>query len=130
MSKKSGPPLLSQNAVRHGGAGAVKRIRQGKELIGIARQQELAVYQELEEDGLLALVVRNAARLQAACDCYWTALVTAAAGGDLELVHGYVKTFGWLAQAALRAWRQVEGTLPDGGDVVDYEELLASEREE
>ena len=54
-------------ATKHGGAGAVRSIQQGAEsLPGTpARDAELAVCSELENNGRYSLVVRNATRLQA-----------------------------------------------------------------
>ena len=107
--------------LKHGGEGAVARIRDGDKFIGLARKAELAVYDELSEGGRYCLLVRNAARFQAAADLFWGALMGAAEDGNLGQFHGYVKTWGWLNGAANRAWREVreEEAGQDGGLMID-----------
>jgi hypothetical protein len=111
-------------AVKHGGAGAVKRVQDGKPLVGIAREAELAVYDELDAEGRYTLVVRNAARLQACADLYWNAVSKAATHGDLEALDRYVKRYGWLAGVSLRAWAQVKAETPDNTGALDYERIV------
>jgi tRNA U55 pseudouridine synthase TruB len=132
MSNESQSRPGNQSALQHGGAAAVKAIQKGEPLRGPARQAELAVYEELETEGRYHVVRRDAARLQAAADCYWGALnrlmnmaeqrgVTDAA--IIKLTNA-VKTFGWLTSAALRAWEQVRREEPAAGRLADYEVLL------
>ena len=101
---------------RHGGESAVKAIQRGEvfQLGTLARDAELAVYNELESSGRYALVVRSATRLQACCDLFWNAIEAAAQNGDLEQLDRYIKRFGWLASSALRAWAQVRAESADG----------------
>jgi len=117
----------SKATTRHGGAGAVKRVRDGRELTGIARDAELAVYDELETEGRYALVIRNAARLQACADLYWNAVSKAASDGDLDGLDRYIKRYGWLAGVSLRAWAQVAQETPRDDGVLDYEAILAAQ---
>jgi hypothetical protein len=112
----------------HGGEGATRRIREGKELIGIARQAELDVYAELEIDGRQAIVRRNAARLQAATDLFWNAVQKAAQDNDLDRLDHYVSRFGWLAGASLRAWAQVKIEEERPGTPVDVQAVLTAVR--
>ena len=130
MSRKRGGKPGNQNAnVIHGGAGAVRRIREGKPFVGLAAEAEKAVYGELEMEGRYALVIRNAVRLQAAADLYWNAVVTAAQDRSLEALDRYIKCFGWLAGCALRAWATAKKERPaGGGGVLDYEAVLAAKR--
>ena len=104
----------------HGGEAAVKAIQKGDELTGLARNAELAVYAELEASGRYVIVVRNAARLQAAADLYWNAVAKAAQDGNLEALDKYIKRYGWLASSSLRAWAQVKDESGDGqsGDLI------------
>jgi len=101
--------------LKHGGESAVKALKRGETHTGLAAEAELAVYEELEEQGRYAIVVRNAARVQAAADLYWNAVATAADSGDLELLDRYIKRYGWLAGVSLRAWAQVKDEAPDAG---------------
>jgi len=96
-----------QAAVKHGGEAAVKAIQKGEPLRGLAIQAEQDVILELEDKGALALIQRNATRLQAAADLYWNAVMKAAQTGDLSSMDYYVGRYGWLASASLRAWAQV-----------------------
>jgi hypothetical protein len=119
----------NQAALKHGGAGAELRVRRGEPLVGIAREAELAVYDELEQGGRYALIVRNAARVQSCADLYWNAVSKAAEDQDLEMLDRYVKRFGWLSGVALRAWAQVkaEEAVDDAGAVIV--DAIASARE-
>ena len=116
-------------ALKHGGEPALVDIKTGKTLRGPARDAELAVYDELSNDGRYSLVVRNASRLQAACDLFWSALVGAAERQDMQALDRYVARFGWLAGASLRAWAQVKQDQQDLPDALDYEQVLRSENE-
>ena len=114
-------------AHKHGGEGAIKRVQRGQELVGIAREAELAVYDELETEGRYALVVRNAARLQAVADLFWDAVAKAAQDGNLDALDRYIKRYGWLASLALRALAQMKQEQPDDRGVIDYERMLAAQ---
>ncbi len=94
-------------SVKFGAERAVKQIQHGQALTGPAREAELAVYDEFENKGRYSLVLRNASRLQAACDLYWGAVQKAAEDGDLEALDRYIARFGWLSGSSLRAWQQV-----------------------
>jgi hypothetical protein len=97
----------NQNAVKHGGAGAIKRLTTGKSFIGIARDAEIQVQNEYKIDGPGALELRDAQRLQAAADLYWNAVSKAAENGDLQAIDKYIQRYGWLASLALRAWTEI-----------------------
>lgn len=137
--RSPGAPPGNQNArVIHGGEGAIKRLGAGLEYVGLAHEVELAVIAELETDGRAAIVTRNARRLQAACDLFWNAVTKAAQDGDLEKLDRYVARFGWLAQAALRAWAQVKQEQRDADDghaetkaIIDrYQETVTDGRQD
>ena len=100
-------------STRHSGEGAVKAIQRGEPLRGLAAEAEEAVYTELSVEGRYSLVLRNAARLQAAADLYWNAVQVAAEQDDLDALDRYIKRYGWLASVSLRAWAQVKA---DSGD--------------
>jgi hypothetical protein len=107
----------------HGGAAAYQAVQRGEPFTGLALQAEQAISEELELGGRLAVVERNARRLQAAADLYWAAFLGACDAGDLPRVDSYVKRYGWLAGAALRAWREVreeERAEPQ----VNYDQLI------
>lgn len=118
------------NAVKHGGEAALDRIKAGDALTGPAREAELAVTDELNTNGRRSLVVRNATRLQAACDLFWQAVTGAAERQDLQALDRYVARFGWLAGASLRAWAQVAAEEKEAGQALDYERILAQQEQE
>jgi len=124
--RDSGGQPENTNALRHGGAAAVKAIQQNEPLTGPARDAELQVYETLETAGRYSLVRRTAARLQAACDIYWGAVSKAAEDGDLVRLDSYIARFGWLAGASLRAWAQVKEEEKDASNAMlaDYEEII------
>jgi hypothetical protein len=111
-------------SLQHGGAGAVKRIRDGEEFIGLARETEIAVQEELAQSGRLALLTRNACRLQTATDLYYGALLGAAEAGDLEQFTRHLKTWGWLAGSAIRAWAEVRHEELLRPKTLDYDALV------
>jgi hypothetical protein len=60
----------NQAALKHGGAGAVKALQLGLPFEGLAEQVEQVVYDELETQGRIAMVRKNAVRLQTASELY------------------------------------------------------------
>lgn len=120
-------PGNNGNAVKHGGEAALDRIKTGEALTGPAREAELAAIDEFNTAGRQSLVLRNALRLQAACDLFWQAVNGAAEAGDLEALDRYVARFGWLAGASLRAWAQVAQEEKEAGQALDYERILAQQ---
>ena len=92
----------------HGGAQAVKAITRGAEFTGVPEMRETEVRKELADQGRPAIVERNAVRLQTAADLYFDATVKAMQDGDMYKADGYIKVYGWLASAALRAWGAVQ----------------------
>ena len=98
----------NQDAVKHGGAGAVLSIEQGKPMHGLAALTEQVVRSELEVSGRYAMVQNAAIRLETAARLYWDAFVKAANDSDLDKVDRYAARYGWLQSGALRAWAQVK----------------------
>jgi len=112
--------------LKHGGRAALNALTAGKPFTGLARLVQEEVEADLETQGRPALVKELAVRLHTASRLYWTAIQHAADKGDLKLLDGYVARFGWLAQAALRAWMQDRRENPDDPNVLDYETILAA----
>jgi len=110
MSRKITAKGIAQRqnaAVKHGGAGAIRRITKGQPFIGIAHDAEVQVQDEYKSVGPGALELRDAQRLQAAADLYWNAVSKAAESGDLQAIDKYIQRYGWLASLALRAWTEI-----------------------
>lgn len=93
--------------VQHGGAGAVKAIREGRAFTGLAAEAEREVQADLDSEGRTFLVLELARRLHTCARLYYGALQAAVDKGDLEALDRYARRFGWLAGASLRAWEQV-----------------------
>lgn len=111
--------------LKHGGEGAVKAIQRGEAFKGLAASEERAVKAELEASGRAEMVRQEAVRLKTACNLYWTAVSKAADDGDIDALDKYVKRYGWLAGATLRAWAQVKEEDQDRADgALAYDELI------
>ena len=118
----------NQNAVKHGGAGALRRIAEGRELAGLAATAQGEVRARVAEHGVDGELRRNAERWQAATDLYYNALMAALQGGDVERATGLLAKWGWGTNSAIRAWtvvKQSEKTKDNTGKVID---LLSSYR--
>lgn len=112
----------NQNAVKHGGAGALRRIAEGKDLIGLAATAQAEVQARVAEHGVDGELRRNAERWQAATDLYYNALMAALQSGDVERATGLLAKWGWGTNSAIRAWtvvKQSEKTKDNTGKVID-----------
>jgi hypothetical protein len=122
-ASKGGPPGNAKN-LRHGGASAVEAIRQGEPFTGLAAGEERSVREELQASGRAELVRQEAIRLKTACNLYWGAVCKAADDGNLETLDRYVKRYGWLAGATLRAWAQLGDVEREEAETLDYSTVL------
>jgi len=120
-----GGPVGNDKGVTHGGEGALVAIREGRPFKGIAASEERSVKAELQAGGRAEMVKQEAVRLKTACNLYWGAVCKAADDADLEGLDKYIKRYGWLAGATLRAWAQVKDEDKDRGEMaLDYAELV------
>ena len=124
-----GAPKGSANAVVHGGEHAVKAGQHGSPFRGLAAQEEKRVQADLQDQGRSELVIELATRLHTASRLYWNAIQMAADRAQeddkvLKQLDGYVARFGWLAGAALRAWREVRAEEKTQSPTLDYDELV------
>jgi|GEM_PF-3256162 len=130
--KPGGKPGV-QNALKYGGEGAIRRISEGKPLLGIAAEEEKAVTAELADKGVSDIVRADAVKLQAAANLYWNAVMAAAQAGDITALDRYVARFGWLQGVTLRAWMQVRNDEKDkakgGVPIVDVLAAMDAARE-
>lgn len=95
-------------AQKHGGAAAEKAIYHETPFAGLAKVRQDEVIEELERQGVDAIIERNAIRLQTAADLYFEALKKAAQEGDEKRFDSYVGRFGWLTAKTLLAWGNVK----------------------
>ena len=63
----------NQNAVKHGGAGALSRVQKSEPFLGLARIAQGEVEERLLEAGVEGELMRNAVRLQVVSDLYYGA---------------------------------------------------------
>lgn len=120
---------INQNALKHGGEGAIRRISEGKPFIGLAAEEEKAVAAEIEESGIDALVRADAIRLQTALNLYWGAVQKAAQAGDLDALDRYTARYGWLAGVTLRALAQLKTMAKDKTNVQEVIDLYREKRD-
>lgn len=112
----------NQNAVKHGGAGALSRIAKGEELIGLAAEAQKEVQARVQDHGVDGELRRDAERWQAATDCLYGALMAAIQKGELEQATGLFAKWGWGNNSAIRAWsivKQSEKTRDHTGKIID-----------
>jgi len=112
----------NQNAVKHGGEGAMSRIAKGKEFIGLAADAQAEVQARVQDHGVDGELRRNAERWQAATDLYYNALMAALQQGDIERATGLLAKWGWGNNSAIRAWtivKQTEKTRDHTGKIID-----------
>lgn len=98
--------------LKHGAAAGERAITTGASLTGMAQVAENAVADELVTQGITAIVIKRATRLQAVSDLYYQAILGAT---DLDRLDVLVKRYGWLQASSLRAWLQVREMEKDNG---------------
>jgi hypothetical protein len=105
------------NNLKHGGAGALKNIQGGRELVGLAAIAEKDVEEELSRPGgRRAVVKKQAQRLEACARLYWNAVRAAFDAGDVTTATNLVKVWGWVQASAVRAMLAID-------QVKEYEQL-------
>ena len=128
---KVGPPEGSQNALQHGGAGALKRFLQGQEFIGYALEVQKRVEAELgfdldSLDALGLMRVKRFCSIEATARMYFDAALSSAAEGDVE---AWAKRKRWALYASDKASKEqdkVEEMLAKRGDVVILDAIEAA----
>lgn len=120
-------------AQKHGGAGAVRALTYDKPFTGLAAKEQQRVEADLDAGGRSAMVEELAVRLHTAARLYWSAVAATVARADdddgltglaLEQLKGHAKTFGFLANSALRAWREHREEEAATPATLDYDELV------
>jgi predicted TIM-barrel fold metal-dependent hydrolase len=89
----------------HGGRGALKRVQQGKEFVGLAKIAQDEVTDRLEAEGIEGELRRDAERLQVVSDLYYNALIKALQDGELDRATEYLSKWGWITNSAVRSWQ-------------------------
>lgn len=113
-------------ALKHGGSGAETRLTKGREFVGVARETEIAVTQELESDGLAGVYRKRALRLQTVSDLYYQAILGAENIDDLDK---FVKRYGWLQASALRSLVMLKELEKDQDQNAGVSDIIARYRD-
>lgn len=98
------------NAQKHGGAGAVYKIKTNQPFTGLASEVEKQLTVDLANEGPTALLTKDLIRIHTAAELYWQAIMGAAEAGNMQKFEGYCKTYGWLATAGARLLGQLAAT--------------------
>ena len=115
------PPGRSLNATRHGAFSYLNRTKKGEKIPRDLALVESAVAVEVEEDGPLGRIRKQAVRLATASELLWFYM----ASGPEAFSTG-LRQWGWLAGAEIRAWREHEA-LRNSGAADDEDADDASE---
>jgi len=110
----------NENALQHGGERAVKALSAGTSLVGMAHQLQLEVHDEIERDGLLAVMRVEAERYLAVARLFFGLVLGAE---SLDDVDRFARRFGWLSS---KAWNMLERLRELEGDpnAIDYEDIV------
>jgi len=88
----------------HGGAGALRRINENKDFVGLAKVAQDEVERRLANDGVAGELARDALRLQVVSDLYFDAFTKAMQDGDHDRATSMLKVWGWVHNSTIRAW--------------------------
>lgn len=100
----------------HGGRGAIKRIQEGKPMVGLAKAAQDDVLDRLDAEGVEGELQRNAVRLQVVSDLYFAALTKVLQDGDHDKATEYLSKWGWITNSAVRAWQAAMKLQPKDKD--------------
>jgi hypothetical protein len=112
----------------HGGAGALKAVREGKSFSGLAHIAQGEVEARLNMEGIEGELARDAKRLQVVSDLYFDAFAKAMQDGDHEKATSMLKVWGWVHNSAIRAWELVRKIKPKN-DISGFEQVIKEYRE-
>lgn len=115
-SPKTEFKLDNQANVRHGGEGALVRLRKGEPFIGLAREVLEGVLVEVgisldDLAGIESILVKRAARFEATARMFDHAADAAAVKGDLDRWERYQQRSGWIGSRAFNALDEVRAML-------------------
>jgi hypothetical protein len=116
----------SQNATKHGGEAAIKRLADGQPFTGLAAAKQAEVRERLETEGIDAIMEDNAIDVQAVRDLFRDALAKAIDDGNEKQINGYADRFQWFADKAMKHWAMVRANRKQGkpalmGVLQDYD---------
>ena len=114
--RSAGAPEDNQNATKHGAFSYLRRTQDG-ELVPVSLAMvESQVIEDLERDGPIERIRKQATRLATASELLWAYMNK----GSTEFLRAW-KHWGWATNAEIRAWREYLKARGDdrGGDLMD-----------
>ena len=117
-------PVGNQNAVSHGVEGSIKRLADGRALVGRAYVAQAQVRSEMETDGAVVLLRRNVERTQAVTDLIWNEIQAAVEHDDSDEFDRWVRRFGWLIGVVNRAIQQLSDFEKAGDEGTSARDVL------
>lgn len=118
-------PIGNERSLTHGGARARKSLTTGDEFKGPAREIELRIQADYEQNGKLASAERRAHRQATVEEIYYQQGMEALERGDVAKATGYFKIFLWAGAKADKTYERVEAMRAAEGGALDYEYILA-----
>lgn len=110
----------SRNPRKSGAYGYLARTKDGREIPSDLALVESQVIEEVEMDGPLMRIKKQAIRLATASEILWGYML-----GEKGAFEKGLRHWGWLVGAEIRAWREYETLRRSSNDgVLDYEQLL------
>ena len=126
----SGAPKGNTSGETIGHRGARNALQRGEPFRGLALVKEQEVSAELEMEGVEALLIRDAIRLQTVTDLYYDAILCAEQQGRIQTLDNYLARHASLTTRAMTAWEQVRQLQRERETgVLDYEQVLERDRD-
>ena len=96
-------PGQALNSATHGAYSYLSRSSKNMPLSADVARVEADVVADAEENGAVSQVERQAVRLQTAAELLWRHMQS-----NPEQFKSYLKSWGWLCNSSIRAWRELE----------------------
>ena len=96
-------PGQALNSATHGANSYLARSAENRPLSADVARVEADVVVDAEENGAVSQVERQAVRLQTAAELLWRHMQS-----NPEQFKSYLKSWGWLCNSSIRAWRELE----------------------
>ena len=93
----------AMNSSTHGAYSYLSRSSKNMPLSADVARVEADVVADAEENGAVSQVERQAVRLQTAAELLWRHMQS-----NPEQFKSYLKSWGWLCNSSIRAWRELE----------------------
>ena len=93
----------AMNSSTHGAYSYLSRSSKNMPLSADVARVEADVVSDAEENGAVSQVQRQAVRLQTAAELLWRHMQS-----NPEQFKNYLKSWGWLCNSSIRAWRELE----------------------